>query len=312
MTEDQSLLVDTFSEKQAYLEKPAHPGRPYATVVTFNPHPRQFFTGQSRQLLTPPAEKIRQLHLLGVEQLVMLPFDQEMAVLSPEEFVEKILVRQLRARQISVGQDFCFGHRRAGTSADLQALAAKYDVEVIIVAIQNCEGERISSSIIREHLQAGEIERANHLLGRPYSLTGIVVKGQQLGRTLGFPTANLQISPDKLLPRLGVYAVTVSIEQADGNTTTITAQAKSSSYFPVATASTKFLPGVVNIGTRPTVNGSTPTVEVHLLDWSGDLYGKTLSVNLEKFLRPEQKFPSLEALKEQIQTDCAIAKSLLE
>jgi len=258
----------------------------YATVVTFNPHPQEFFTGQARALLTPLNEKVQQLVSLGVEQLVLLPFDRELAALSPQQFVEKILVQQLQSQRISVGEDFRFGRGRTGTAAELQAIAAIYNIPVTIVPLQTCEGERISSSSIRQALQQGDMKCAKALLGRSYTLSGPVIQGQQLGRTISFPTANLQLPPEKFLPRQGVYAVRVSTE-----------------------AGTEL--GVMNIGLRPTVNGTSPSIEVHLLDWSGDLYSKTLTVYLEKFLRPEQKFASLEALKEQIQADCTIAKSFL-
>lgn len=259
----------------------------YPTVVTFNPHPREFFTGQSKQLLTPLEEKVRQLEQLGVKQLVLLPFDRELALLNPQEFVEKILVKQLQATRISVGEDFRFGHQRTGTANDLQAIAQTFGIEVAIAPLKNSYGDRISSSLIRQALQDGKIENANHLLGRAYSLAGSVVAGRQLGRTIGFPTANLQIPDNKFLPRYGVYRVNVVLGSGDR------------------------IPGVTNIGCRPTVDGSqTPTLEVHLFDWSGDLYGQTLTVNLMQFLRPEQKFPSLDALKAQIAADCEAARKI--
>ena len=267
-------------------------GHTYTTVVTFNPHPREFFSGKTWKLLTPPAEKVQQLSRLGVEQLVRLPFDEKLASLSPQQFVEKILVQQLQATHVSVGQDFHFGHRRTGTSYDLQAIASTYGVDVTIVSLHTCQGERISSSLIRQSLQQGDVTQANQLLGRPYSLTGVVVKGQQLGRTIGFPTANLQLPPEKFLPRQGVYGVRV--------------------YSPSLESATSSAIGVMNIGERPTVNGTTVTVEIHLLDWSGDLYDQTLTVSLEQFLRPEQKFASLEALKAQIYADCVQARAFLE
>lgn len=316
---DNELLLDTEGNCWQRDDASSSSEKPFATVVTFNPHPREFFTGQPRGLLTPLDEKVIQLRRLGVEQLVLLPFNREMANLSPQQFVEKILVEQLKATRVSVGQDFCFGHRRSGTSADLQAIAANHNVEVIIVPNHNSEGERISSSIIREALLSGDIERANQLLGRPYTLTGTVIKGQQLGRTIGFPTANLQLPPEKFLPHLGVYAVRVSIEeeQARGGAGEPGSRgAIKYSHSPLTSHQSPVTPhqslkGVMNIGNRPTVSGTSQTVEIHLLDWSGDLYGKTLSVSLEKFLRSEQKFASLEELKQQIQADCAIAKSVL-
>lgn len=268
----------------------------YATVVTFNPHPQEFFSGQSRQLLTPLPEKIKLLEQLGVEQLVLLPFDRELAALSPQQFVENILVEKLQATKISVGKDFRFGNKRAGTAIDLSEIASKFGIEVAIATLQTRAEEqneakpiRISSSLIRQALAEGDIETANRMLGRAHTLTGEVVKGQQLGRTIGFPTANLQVSPIKLLPRYGVYCTRVFIEENNQSS----------------------IPGVMNIGCRPTVAGDAPTIEVHLLDWQGDLYGKTLTVSLEKFLRPEQKFSSLDALKAQITSDRDLARKIL-
>jgi len=282
---------------QPILHKSADTERIYPTVITFLPHPQEFFTGKPRTLLTPVDEKVRQLELLGVEQLVLIPFNKELSALTPEQFVEQIIVEKLRASRISVGQDFCFGSNRSGTAMDLQVLVAKYGIPVTIVPLETHEDDltvqedenRISTSLIRQTLETGSIEKANRLLGRPYNLIGNVVKGQQLGRTIGFPTANLQLPEDKFLPQQGVYAVRVSeINQPD---TTL-----------------KNRWGVMNIGNRPTVNGTYPTVEVHLLDWSGDLYNKKLQIQLEKFLRPEQKFDTLEALKTQIQLDCTTAR----
>lgn len=262
------------------------------TVVTFDPHPQEFFSGQKRQLLTPLPEKIKQLEKLGIEQLILLPFGRELASISPEQFVETILVQKFQAKQISVGADFRFGHKRSGGAQDLRDLAAQFGVQVYVTALETCktsEGVRISSSRIRQALAEGDINQANRMLGRSYSLVGTVIKGQQLGRTLGFPTANLQLSREKLLPRYGVYGVRV----AQGDT------------------QPPNLFGVMNIGTRPTVQGHAPTVEVHLLDWTGDLYGQTLTIALECFLRPEQKFPSLDALKAQINADCFQARKIL-
>ncbi|MBZ8179505.1 bifunctional riboflavin kinase/FAD synthetase [Oscillatoria salina] len=263
--------------------------RPLATVVTFNPHPREFFTGQSRKLLTPLAEKAAQLERLGVEQLVSLPFDQEIASLSPQQFVAEILVEQLQATFISVGEDFRFGKNRAGCATELINLAAQFGIEVTVAPLETCASDRISSSLIRQALSEGEIPKANRLLGRDYTLIGQVVTGQKLGRTIGFPTANLQVPADKFLPRQGVYCVTVE-KFSDFNT------------------SPETLIGVMNLGCRPTVDGKNPTIEIHLLDWSGDLYGQKLIVSLKQFLRSEQKFPSLDALKAQIATDCQRAR----
>jgi riboflavin kinase/FMN adenylyltransferase len=289
--------------------------RLYGTVVTFDPHPQEFFTGQPKKLLTPLAEKVELLAAMGVEQLVLLPFDRELAALTAAEFVEEILVRQLQASRISVGVDFRFGRGRAGTAVDLQSIASGYGIDVALVPLHNCtQGDRISSSAIREGLASGDLIQANKLLGRPYSLVGPVVGGQRLGRTIGFPTANIELPPEKFLPCFGVYAVRVSVKDGGG-----TIKDESSSYkwenpkslIPPKASNLSFINGVMNIGRRPTVNGVQLTVEVHLLDWSGDLYGQTLSASLIEFLRPEQKFASLDALKTQIQADCDVARKVL-
>jgi riboflavin kinase / FMN adenylyltransferase len=269
-------IVDSFkSTQQPHI---------YPTVVSFTPHPREFFTGGKLQLLTPICQKAELLSALGMEQLVLLPFDRDLASLTPQEFVKQIIVKQLQTTFISVGVDFRFGYQRQGTGADLKNIAAGYGIEVQLNSLckygdRHDQQVRVSSSLIRQALSKGDLKTANLMLDRPYSLWGTVVTGQQLGRTIGFPTANLQLPEEKFLPRFGVYAVDVLFEQ-----TTIK--------------------GVMNIGCRPTVAGAAPTVEVHLLNWSGDLYGQTLKVDLLEFLRPEQKFDSIAALKQQISQDC--------
>ncbi|MEB3357835.1 MAG: bifunctional riboflavin kinase/FAD synthetase [Synechococcales bacterium] len=263
----------------------------FRSVVSFNPHPQEFFTGQRRTLLTPLDEKVARLEEIGVEQLVLIPFDQSLAALSPDQFVEQILVECLQTRLISVGENFRFGHRRAGDTAELKRLAIAHGITVQVTSLHICGGERISSSAIRQALDQGDLDTANRLLGRPYRLVGTVVEGRQLGRTIGFPTANLVCPADKFLPRRGVYAVQVTLEGSINDEPP--------------------LPGVMNLGLRPTVDGIQQTIEVHVLDWSGDLYGQVLSVDLQRFLRPEQKFASLEALKYQIQADCDIARQLM-
>ena len=261
----------------------------FPTVVSFNPHPREFFSGQRQLLLTPLAEKVEQLERLGIQQLVLLPFDRELAQLSPQNFVEKILIQELKAQKITVGQDFRFGYQRQGTAQDLQAIASEFNVEVLITPLKTDHEQRVSSSLIRTALAEGKMREANRMLGRPYSLQGMVVDGQKLGRTIGFPTANLQLPEEKLLPRLGVYCVQVSVKNSPHRN----------------------LGGVMNIGSRPTVGQNPIIPEVHLFDWSEDLYQQTLTVQLLEFLRPEQKFPSLDALKFQIKQDCQQAEEIL-
>lgn len=262
-------------------------GQSRATVVTFSPHPKEFFSGEPRSLLTPQEEKVLYLEEIGVEQLVLLPFNRELASLTPQQFVEEILVNQLQARQVSVGADFCFGYKRTGNAEVLKEIAATFGIGVTIVPLLKFHGTRISSSAIREALLSGHLDTANRMLGRSYRLIGQVVAGQQIGRTIGFPTANLQLLEDKLVPCRGVYGVRVS------------------------GVGTEPILGVMNIGNRPTVNGLSQTIEVHLFDWSGDLYGRTLSVELQEFIRPEQKFASLDDLKAQIHADCETARTAL-
>ncbi len=273
--------------------------KPLSTVVTFSPHPREFFSGQQRSLLTPVAEKVQQLEAIGIEQLVLLPFDAALAKLSPAEFVEQILLQGLDCRSVSIGADFHFGVGRTGNADGLRELLEPRGVDLNVVALYPQNGERISSSRIRAALEAGEIEAVEPLLGRRYALQGEVVQGKQLGRTIGFPTANLALPDRKFIPRLGVYAVEVSsLAEAEGSLTR-----------PVIELN--HYPAVMNIGLRPTVSGEGVTVEVHLLDWQRDLYGQHLRVELVQFLRPEKKFDGLDALKAQILVDAGQARQCL-
>jgi riboflavin kinase / FMN adenylyltransferase len=256
----------------------------YKTVVTFTPHPQQFFTGQPRQLLTPHQERAIILERLGIQQLILLPFDRELVKLSPQEFIDRILDRQIQAKFISVGEDFRFGNQRVGAATDLVELTAQKGIPTRIAPLETDGDSRISSSRIRAALLAADLTLTQALLGRYYSIVGTVVSGQSIGRSIGFPTANLQYPPEKFLPRQGVYCVRVD------------------------TATETQVPGVMNIGKRPTVNGLNTTIEVHLLDWDGDLYGQQLTVYLHHFLRTEQKFPDLVALTNQIQADCEAAR----
>ena len=257
-----------------------------STVVSFSPHPKEFFSQQQRSLLAPFDEKVALLESLGVEQLVLLPFDADLARLTATEFIQKILIDYLQVELISVGFDFHFGRQRQGNINDLQNIwgdrLTVIPEQTMLLSSNDQSPVRISSSNIRTALAQGEIDLANSLLGRPYNLVGKVVKGRQLGRTIGFPTANLEVSTQKCLPRDGVYAVETIINNQN-------------------------IYGVMNIGLRPTVRGNQRTIEVHLLNWQGDLYDQELSVNLIKFIRPEKKFDSLNALKSQIHADCQTA-----
>jgi riboflavin kinase / FMN adenylyltransferase len=249
----------------------------YKTVVTFDPHPQQYFTGQQRQLLTPHPERAIILERLGIQQLVLLAFDRELVKLAPQEFVQQILNDRLQAKFVSVGEDFRFGNQRAGAATDLVKLTAEIGIQTRIAPLEKDGDSRISSSRIRAALLGADLNLTQELLGRYYSIVGTVINGREIGRSIGFPTANLKYPPQKFLPRQGVYCVRVD------------------------TATASQLPGVMNIGKRPTVNGVDTTVEVHL-------YGQQLTVYLHHFLRSEQKFPDLAALTTQIQADCDAAR----
>ncbi|PZU95317.1 MAG: bifunctional riboflavin kinase/FAD synthetase [Pseudanabaena sp.] len=256
-----------------------------STVVSFSPHPQEFFSQAPRSLLAPFDEKVALLKSLGVEQLVLLDFNAELAKLTAQEFMQQILINYLQVEMISVGFDFHFGQKRQGSVIDLENV---WGDRLTIIPEQTMSfgddtekpNVRISSSNIRAALAQGDIGLANALLGRPYNLVGKVIRGKQLGRTIGFPTANLELPSQKCLPRDGVYAVTV-----------------------VTNDSQSIINGVMNIGMRPTVNGDRRSVEVHLFNWQGDLYDQQISVNLINYIRPEKKFDSLEMLKAQIQED---------
>jgi riboflavin kinase / FMN adenylyltransferase len=258
------------------------------TIVSFHPHPQEFFSGQPRHFLSTVQEKAQVLGELGIEQLVLLNFNQALSKLTPPEFVEKILHQQLAARHITIGADFHFGYQRQGNAALLKSLAANYGIETNIVELAIDQNARIGSSRIRSALLNRDLAEVSRLLGRSYSISGRVVAGQQLGRTLGFPTANIEYPPEKFLPHLGVYCVRVHTEHHQE------------------------LPAVMNIGKRPTVNGQSVTVEVHLLNWSGDLYNQQITLHLDRFLRSEQKFAGLNELTAQIQADCTAANSFYQ
>lgn len=255
------------------------------TVLTFHPHPQEVFTGQTRLCLTPPEEKHAYFETLGIEQVVQLPFTRQFAQLSPQQFIEQILEQGLAVRQVSVGWDFRFGSGRTGTVEDLKTWALGQGIPVAIVPKAEWQGERVSSSRIREALSIGDPLLAAALLGRPYRLQGPVVTGDQRGRQLGFPTANLAVAKDKFLPRDGVYGVWVNLPTGSRI-------------------------GVMNVGVRPTVDGSRRQIEVHLLDWQGDLYGQHVAVELALFVRPERRFGSLVELQAQIQADCEQVREL--
>lgn len=259
-----------------------------ASVVSFWPHPREVLHGEPRLRLDLPAEKLLLLEPLGIAQLVLVPFDRELAALTPEAFVARVLVEQLGVRFIAVGENFRFGAGRSGSAADLQRLAQLHGVAVQVVPTQHDAGGRHSSSRIRAALAAGELQQAAVLLQRPYRFAGQVVSGRGLGTGLGWPTANLQVDGRKFLPREGVYAALAWLENQR-----------------------QAMPAVMNLGPQPTVDPAAPSaVEVHLLDRQIALLGRELTVEPLAYLRQQQRFANLEELRAQIGRDAEQARLL--
>lgn len=224
-------------------------------------------------------EKIVLLQKIGIDNLIIHPFDKEFSQLTAEEFVKKILVDQFQIQKIIIGYDHRFGRNRTADINDLILFGEKYGFEVEQISVQEIDDIAVSSTKIRTSLANGTVTLANEYLGYNYFFTGIVVKGKQLGRTIGFPTANIHIKKDyKLIPKNGVYLVKSLLNQ-------------------------KIIYGVMNIGTRPTVNGENKTIEVHFIDFDQNLYDQEITLEVLDFVRDEQKFDSIEALKNQIQKD---------
>lgn len=266
-------------------------GAPHA-VLTFEPHPRSVFRPQDPPFrLTPFRVKSRLIRSLGVDLLFTLHFDAAFARRSAEDFIAGVLVRGLGVRQVVAGYDFTFGQARRGTATLLQQHGAALGFGVGIVGpVAGAGGAAYSSTHIREHLVAGRPRPAAALLGRFWEIDGRVEAGDRRGRTIGFPTANISLH-DYLRPAAGVYAVRAGV--AEGG-------------------HTAWRDAVANFGNRPTFGGSDLRLEVHIFDYAGDLYGRHLRVALIEHLRPEQKFPGLDALKAQIAADAARAREVLK
>lgn len=259
-------------------------------VVTFEPHPRQYFdtSGQAFRLMDAES-RARELAACGVSQVYELPFTPELAALSPEDFVREVLVGGLGVRHVVVGEDFTFGAKRGGKAADLQRFGAQYGFGVTIAPTLCDVDGVISSTAIREALTAGDPRKAARLLGHWHRIEGPVIHGEKRGRELGFPTANMAV--DGLhLPKLGVYAVRVDVLEGPYKGT---------------------YDGAASLGVRPMFGENQPNLESNLLDFKGDLYGTRLAVSLVEYLRGEVKYTTLPALIEQMQRDCEDARRIL-
>ena len=258
-------------------------------IITFEPHPRQFFAPHAPPFRLMNAEaRANRLSKLGVQHLFQLPFNAEMAALSPRDFAGQVL-GGLGIAHVVVGADFCFGQRRAGKAADLQALGKEYGFAVTIANLLQVNGIDISSTAIRAALADGRPQDAKSMLGHLHRIEGEVIHGEKRGRELGYPTANMSVA-NLHLPKLGVYAVKVDVLTGPdaGN-----------------------YAGAASLGVRPMFGVNQPNLETYLFDFKGDLYGQHLSVAFVEYLRPELKFDGLPALISQMNADCARARDIL-
>lgn len=242
-------------------------------AVTFDRHPKSLLTGADTKLLTTAGERRRLLEYYGIQRVYQYSVTREFMTTPWQNFVQELLA--LGAAGFVCGDDFRFGHRGEGNAEKLQKICMELGIPCVVVPEQTVDDRRVSSSYVRSQIQAGDMETAVRFLGHPYRISGEVVSGQQLGRTLGIPTANLLLQPELAVPKFGVYACQVEI---DGS---------------------RYL-AVTNVGTRPTVSGAGITVEPWILDFEGDLYGREIHVDFYRFLRPERKFGNLEELQSEI------------
>ncbi len=261
-------------------------------VVTFDPHPQIVLQKPDKKpvrLLTTLDERLAVFERMGVDLAVVIPFTREFAATSPEMFVRQVLVRGIGARTVFVGHDHMFGKDRTGNEELLRELGSELNFSVVPVPPLECDGVVVSSTKIRESLYAHDVAHANQMLGWKYQITGVVVRGDGRGRTIGVPTANVMpLHPFKLLPGNGVYVVTATVNHIE-------------------------YPAVANIGTRPTfTTDQSATLEVHLLDSDLDLYDQELTVTFQQFLRTEQRFDSKESLVAQLHTDIQQAHTFFQ
>lgn len=263
-------------------------------VLTFEPHPREFFDPKNAPTrLATLREKLELLADCGVEIAMVTRFDANFASLSADAFVEQVIVKALRARHVMIGDDFRYGAKRAGGFHLLQQKGAELGFQVEAMHSVLLDGERVSSSAVRAALAAGDMTEAAKLLGRPYAFDGRVVHGDKRGRQLGFPTANIRVKHNPL-PMMGVFAVEVRCQRNIVGSCPVPGD---------------YLHGVANLGVRPTVEGTRPLLEIHLFDFAGDLYGAHLNVRFVKKIRDEMKFPGLDALRAQIALDATAARA---
>lgn len=256
-----------------------------SVVITFEPHPRSVIRPEDTtlRLLTTAEEKTSLIAQEGIQHIVIAPFTKEFSLLSAHEYIDQFLVKRFKPKKIVIGYNHQFGHHRDGNIELLNKYAVTYGYEVMEIHKQLVNDIEVSSTRIRIALTEGDVKKATELLGRPYSFSGTVVKGSQRGRTIGFPTANIQINHSlKLIPARGVYAVRVRLHDKEYS-------------------------GMMNIGIRPTIEGTFETIEVHLFNFDADIYGDTLEVKCIQRIRNEIKFTSLQELQTQLHRDKQMA-----
>lgn len=259
-------------------------------LITFWPHPRMVLRPDSHniKLLSTFQEKSRLLEKFGVDHLVSIPFTKAFSETSSEEFIHHILIEKIRTKVLVIGYDHKFGKGREGGFEHLHANQEKYGFELEEIPREDIDSIGISSTKIRQALEMGDVFSANNFLGRPYTLRGKVIQGRQIGRSIGFPTANIEIAdPNKLIPNDGAYIVQTSVEGSTVN-------------------------GMLNIGHRPTLSGLNKTIEVHLFDFDRSIYGVDIDISFLEFLRPEMKFSGLPELTEQLNRDRIQARKFFE
>lgn len=258
-------------------------------IITFWPHPRLVLYPDEHKLrlLSTFEEKTKLLRSFGIDHLITIPFTKEFSQLSSQDFIEKVLIEKIKTKKLVIGYDHRFGKNREGSFEYLKENNSEFSFDLEEISRQDVDEIGVSSTKIRTALVTGNVTTATNYLGRPYELNGLVIKGQQIGRSIGFPTANVHIPNDyKLIPMDGVYAVDTFVNGS-------------------------LFKAMLNIGNRPTVGGTKKTVEAHLFDFQGDLYDKQITIYLREFLREEKKFENLEELKKQLVVDQKMAKSLL-
>lgn len=258
-----------------------------SVLLSFSPNPKVFFSGEKGFYLSTPGEKTALLSRLGIDDVLIIAFERKLANMAATDFMAE-LTRRINLKGLVVGEDFVFGHNRQGTTEVLAEFCEKQGIPFVVFPELMMDGEPVSSTRIRRALNDGKVDEARRLLGRPYAMCAKVISGEQIGKSIGVPTANLELDPDKFLPKRGVYATIAHLREKD-------------------------YPAVTNVGVRPTFSEQEIiSVETLILDFNDDIYGEELRVEFIQCLRPEQKFDGVQALTQQIEKDKLITRRIFE